>query len=285
MRQIGHIEQENSARVFSDFLYVQGVENELEPDKDYGWAIWIHSEEELERADRLLKEFLANPDHPRFKAQAATASELRQQHEKERAAYAQKVVDRKNLVPWLYAYGLGPVTLLLIIASAVVFVLSHYHFDTERFSSLLFWPPLIKRGEVWRCITPIFMHGDFLHIIFNMMWLRDLGSMVEARKGSWFFLIFVIIIATASNGGQYLSSGPFFGGMSGVNYGLVGYIWMKGKYDPASGLFLHPSTVTMMVLWFFVCLAGLVGNIANTAHGVGFGLGIAWGYLASIRRK
>jgi GlpG protein len=82
-----------------------------------------------------------------------------------------------------------------------------------------------------------------------------------------------------------LIGGPFFGGMSGVVYGLVGYVWMKGKYDPAAGLFLHPWTVIMVILWFFVCLTGYVGTIANAAHAAGLVLGVAWGYLSSSRRS
>ena len=70
-------------------------------------------------------------------------------------------------------------------------------------------------------------------------------------------------------------------GMSGVVYGLLGYAWMKGRFDPGSGLLLHPQTVAMMLIWFFLCLTGLMGNIANTAHAVGLVLGIAWGYASS----
>jgi GlpG protein len=69
--------------------------------------------------------------------------------------------------------------------------------------------------------------------------------------------------------------------MSGVVYGLLGYIWMQGKFNRASNLSLQKQTVTLMIVWFFVCLSGLMGPIANTAHAVGAGLGIAWGYVAA----
>jgi GlpG protein len=91
----------------------------------------------------------------------------------------------------------------------------------------------------------------------------------------------VLVIAAASNMGQFLMSGPLFGGMSGVVYGLLGYTWIRGKYDPSSGLFVHPQTVTLMIVWFFVCLVGLVGHVANTAHGVGFAVGITWGFISA----
>ena len=56
---------------------------------------------------------------------------------------------------------------------------------------------------------------------------------------------------------------------------------MKGKFDPASKLALHRTTVMMMIGWYFLCLSGLVGHIANMAHTVGLVVGIAWGYLTS----
>jgi GlpG protein len=73
--------------------------------------------------------------------------------------------------------------------------------------------------------------------------------------------------------------------MSGVVYGLLGYVWIRGKFDPASGLYLHPYNVIMMLVWFFACLLHLIPNIANTTHAVGLGIGIAWGYLSSLRYR
>jgi membrane associated rhomboid family serine protease len=139
----------------------------------------------------------------------------------------------------------------------------------------------IRSGQVWRLVAPIFIHLGLMHIFFNMFWLRDLGSMIEARQGSLWLAVLVTALGVVSNLAQYLVSGPDFGGMSGVVYGLVGYIWMRGKYDPASGLVLHPATLLMMVIWFFVCLAGLFGSVANMAHFAGLVMGIAWGYLSS----
>jgi membrane associated rhomboid family serine protease len=141
--------------------------------------------------------------------------------------------------------------------------------------------PEIRQGQVWRLFTPMFLHFGWLHILFNLLWLRDLGSMIEARKGPWLLLLLVLVIAGSSNLAQYLVSGPTFGGMSGVVYGLLGYMWMQGKFDPASRLSLEPQTVTMMIVWFFLCLFGLVGPIANTVHGVGLVVGIVWGFLAA----
>ena len=141
--------------------------------------------------------------------------------------------------------------------------------------------PEIRHGQIWRLFTPMFLHFGILHIIFNMLWLRDLGSIIEAHKGWRLLLLLVSVFAVLSNLAQFLTSGPAFGGMSGVVYGLLGYVWMQGKFNPASKLRLQSQTVRLMIIWFFVCLSGLLGPIANTAHAVGAVAGIAWGYIAA----
>lgn len=289
MRQIGHLENEAAARTFSDLLYVQGIKNLIEPEKDQGWVIWIHAEEELERARQLLASFRTNPADPKFQTEAQAAARLREQEEKGEAAYRKKIKSRRNLFGSMTAYGFGPLTFVLIGISVYVFIRSKFGREVEPLYGLLFSKyrtgmPEIREGEIWRLVTPMFIHFHPLHIFFNMLWLRDLGSMIEGRQSTWLFAILVFVIAAVSNLAQYLTGGPIFGGMSGVVYGLFGYVWIRGKFDPGSGLFLHPSTVTMMIIWFFVCLTGIL-PIANTAHGVGLGIGIAWGYLSSLKRR
>jgi GlpG protein len=118
-----------------------------------------------------------------------------------------------------------------------------------------------------------------------MLWLKDLGTMIEVRQGSLFLGLQVLVIGVISNLAQYFWSGPNFVGMSGVVYGLLGYIWIRGRFDPASGLSLNQGVVTMMIFWFFLCLTGVVGNVANATHAAGLISGMAWGYLAAMIRK
>ena len=53
MRLIGHLPNEASALTFSDFLYVQGIHNQIEHEHD-GWGIWILSEDEIDKAKDLF---------------------------------------------------------------------------------------------------------------------------------------------------------------------------------------------------------------------------------------
>jgi GlpG protein len=73
--------------------------------------------------------------------------------------------------------------------------------------------------------------------------------------------------------------------MSGVVYGLLGYVWIRGKFDPASGLYLHRSTVIMMLIWLVAGFARVLGPIANYAHLGGLLIGMAWGWLSSLKYR
>ena len=72
------------------------------------------------------------------------------------------------------------------------------------------------------------------------------------------------------------------GGMSGVVYGLAGYIWMLGKYDQASGVYLDRASIQWLLLWLIVCFTGAVGTIANVAHVSGLIIGMVWGRISAL---
>ena len=298
MRLIGELENEAHSRTFSDYLTQEGIENQLAEESRAGkriYEIWVHAEDDVKQAEALLDKFLASPDSLEYQGVSRAAKKIKKQAERE----AKEVPAYMDARTTIFNQGPSPngvLTILLIVACAAVAVFSRlgestnalrmlFITDVLRDGSRISWlaglPEITTRGEIWRLFTPIFIHFGILHLVFNMMWLRDLGSMVEDRKGTLFLAVFILVVAAASNLTQYLVSHPLFGGMSGVVYGLLGYIWMKGKFDPASRLFLHKSTVALMIFWFFFCFTGLAGNVANGAHAGGLLVGIAWGYLTS----
>jgi len=192
------------------------------------------------------------------------------------------------------AWRLGPATVVLIGISVVVALLSKlddrapvldWLFISNSFNDASGMPlPEIAHGEVWRLLTPIFIHFGAAHLIFNMVALKDLGTVIEIVAGTRRLLALVVVIAVLSNLGQFYMSGPVFGGMSGVVYGLFGYVWMRSKFDPAPRFILHSQTVIMMIGWFILCLAKVIPNVANSAHAVGLAIGVVWGFLSAKSR-
>jgi GlpG protein len=296
MLKIGHLDNELDARTFGDYLYVQGIETQVDPASKGGWEIWVINEQQVAQAEALLARFKEKPDDPEFTRKASGADALRKEEERRDARAASVDLRRRwRILP----AGLPSTTALVLIVFSVVATVLFYTGNTRVQQALSITPfsfsaagpvfdralPEIRQGQVWRLVTPIFLHFGILHILFNMMWMRDLGSMVERRENAVFFIGFVIAAAVCSNLGQFLVSGPAFGGMSGVNYALFGYAWMRSKFDPFSGYAMHKSVVFTMIAWFVLCYLGVLGSVANTAHAVGLGLGIAWGFLHGAMRS
>lgn len=298
MRMIGEIQGESMARTFGDFLYAQGIPNEVEPGNANQWAVWVKSDDDLARATDFLRLYLQNPTDDRFLSASRAAAELKRKEGEEQAAYRRRVRKGRSLFPSTSSYRFGIITYALIFICVGVFVLTKFGRDFEPVDSLWLsnyrtFAPLWKRvidlrevraGEVWRLLTPIFIHMNVMHIFFNMMWMATLGSLIEARQSRALMVRLVLLLGIGSNLVQYVSSGTGnFGGMSGVVYGLIGYMWIRGKFDPSCGLELDRNTVIMSMIWFFLCFTNWVGPIANGAHAGGLVLGMIWGWLASRR--
>ena len=297
MRMIGHLKTEAQARVLSAHLSVEGIENQVEPEPGGSWAVWVHSDDQLERATTLLREFSENPGDLRYGQAIQRAEDKRRVEEQTAKAAERRYFDPAKLFPGR-AYGIGRLTAVLIGVSVLVTLISAFGdaagprgwLSITRYlyeDDFIRWRPglsEIQRGEIWRLFTPAFLHFHILHLLFNMLWLKDLGSRVEHLQGRGRLLALVLVIAALSNLAQYRVGGPSFGGMSGVVYGLLGYVWLRGRLDPASGLHVDRQTMIFMVIWFFLCLFHIIPNVANAAHGAGFAVGLLWGGISARSR-
>jgi GlpG protein len=156
----------------------------------------------------------------------------------------------------------------------------------------------IRQGEFWRLFTPCLLHRDFLHILFNMVWVWILTKQIEERLRIWKICLMILIIGVISNTVQYFVSGPYFLGFSGVVVGMAGFIWMRQKIAPWEGYPLQRSTI-LFLLFFVVAMFALElitfslqlfsviqisPNIANTAHIIGGIVGILLGRMPFFSR-
>ncbi len=141
---------------------------------------------------------------------------------------------------------------------------------------------MLAQGEYWRMITPIFLHFGWLHITFNMLWLWELGRRIEKQGGAIHFASIVFFIGIASNFYQAAST-PFayFGGMSGVIFGLVGYCAVFNLIAPHKLLKLPRELYVIMFITLAVGWLGVldfIARMANTAHTSGF----LWGCFIAL---
>jgi GlpG protein len=300
LRQIGTLPEEREARYLADHLLTLGVTTQLRPESG-GWGVWVLDENRLPQARQEFEDYRNRPDDMRFRAAARTAETIRREAKRIEAEHrknSRKVTDTWDRTP----FRRRPLTVILVALSVFVFLLlQRPRTRAIVIDKLAFTSPIpkvdvqgqerpdplgiddIAHGELWRLITPIFLHADLPHIVFNMWWLISLGTVIETRRGTKLFAALVVFSAIASNVGEYvydmksLGHPVLFGGMSGVNYALFGYVWMKGRHEPEQGMILHPITVQSMLFWLVICMTGAVGDIANAAHVVGIVAGMLFG--------
>lgn len=148
-------------------------------------------------------------------------------------------------------------------------------------------------GRVWGLVTPVFIHGGVVHLLFDMLWLVQIGRILERTLPPAVYLLWIVLSAAVGSASELLISGQTGIGMSGVVYALFGLMWAgRGAY-PAWRTVATPENLRLLVYWGLFCVAttylpflhflGL--NIANGAHGGGFLFGLCIGSLFYAPRR
>lgn len=318
MRLIGTVDNAKHAGILSAWLTAEGIENQIESDL----KVWIKSEDQVETAKSKMAEFQLNPDNARFLEARSKVQQIQSEQRQRVKAYERNVVS----VHHHRATGRTPLTITLIVISALVALFTNFGKDLESpwFRQLCFSHVDLSKqtidlakidltsnqlklhslaqGEFWRSITPIFVHFGVTHVVFNMIYLFQLGRAVELRYGTFLLGLFVIFSAVISNIAQVISPWDVmkmglynnhmvlqFGGMSGVVYALFGFVWIKSVIDRSSRFQMMPSTVTVMLGWMIFCMLPgsdkvLGFHVANWAHGMGLACGVVVAFLFSGSR-
>jgi GlpG protein len=292
MRMIGSIPNQQLADRFGDYLITLDMDHSLEQSAGGHWDVWIVDDDELDRGKLELGQFLASPDGAKYNV-GHKARTIRDAEEHRQEKRRNRFVDVRT--SWSIGTGSYRVTLALVILTGITtavtwlgerlepvgvwLLFSHVTISGDS-ASWDGWDSILH-GQVWRLFTPMFIHFGFIHFLFNMFWLRDLGAVIEDRQGPRRLLLLVLFCSAAGNVAQYWwSETPFFGGMSGVVYGLFGYAWMKSRFQPHLNIGI--SDMTVMILLAFLAL-GVIGAIgggrtANAAHIGGLLTGMILGY-------
>ena len=224
MIKVAHVSLELDLSTFSQWLYAQGLVHRITEDSG-AQALFIENEQLEQQVKDALNLYLTDQD---FKVQL-------------------DAMPKKNFLPpqveVLYPRALpsqAPLVYIFMLLSVVFALLTDFGHGGPILRAFLILDPFslsadgsvfdlntlygriqgllvtIEHGEVWRLISPGFIHFNVMHITFNLLMLWLLGGQLEIQKGSLAFLALALFVSAISNVAQLLETSYLFGGLSGV---------------------------------------------------------------------
>jgi len=138
-----------------------------------------------------------------------------------------------------------------------------------------------QAGQWWTLFTAIYLHGGLLHILFNVLWIRQLGPAVEELYGP----SRLVIIFTVAGAAGFLASNllvyDFTIGASGSIFGLLGALVAFGQKRGGAFGAMVLRQYGQWALVLFV-LGFLMPGVNNIAHAGGFVGGFAAGLMLAL---
>lgn len=196
---------------------------------------------------------------------------------------------QSNPISYKNVSWLKPSRIIFVLNIAVFIIISIYggKFPEITPESLVLFgakeSSLIALGQWWRLVTPIFIHNDLMHLLFNSWAIFVFGPMMETTLGNRRFLFIYGISGIAGVVASCLSNVNISVGASGAIFGLLGtgfFMERRIKHiNKLSGIESSPqdSIFTSLIIANIV-IGILVPNIDNAAH---FG-GLFAGFFAAL---
>lgn len=188
------------------------------------------------------------------------------------------------------------VTYLLLGVMVIVFALMSVMGGTENPMTLVQfgakYNPLIRAGQYWRLITPMFIHIGFTHILMNGITLYFIGQYVEELFGHWRFAIIFFVSGILGNLGSFAFTAGLSAGASTAILGLFGAFMMLGESFSKNPVIVSMAKTFMLfivlniVTDIFVSGVDIAGHLAGLAGGflVAYVTGVAFSKTSQVKR-
>lgn len=257
-------ENEAIAKGLTEHLTSKGIDVELNVTRQqYPFQIMLVNQSQSQQAIGIVQHFLKNPHDSIY----------------------QQFAPQPQLLFGLRAIKQTPLTWLILLLCALVFVFAEAGGNALVFQSFRMMPfsELIENQQWWRILTPSLIHFSIMHFVFNMIVWWQLARVIEFHFSTYTLLFALLLISIVSNVAQLISSGVGFGGLSGVVYGLIGFVWVCGIMKSQSGLKLPAHFIVIALGWMALGYLDLLWvNMANEAHLFGFISGMLMAFTLEL---
>lgn len=193
-----------------------------------------------------------------------------------------------NLPPAIVWLGAAMIAVqaarMAMAAEAEAWLILAFAFLPARYHGAAALLPGGEGAELWTPLTYALLHGDWLHLLVNLVWMASFGSAVARRFGTWRFLALGAVATLTGAAAHYLAmpvdSMPMIGAsaaVSGMTAATARFAFSpggplagggdrRGAYSvpapPLAAALRNRRVVTFLALWFGInLLFGLQGAL------------------------
>ncbi|MGN1394349.1 MAG: rhomboid family intramembrane serine protease [Succinivibrionaceae bacterium] len=169
------------------------------------------------------------------------------------------------------------VTIVISLLAIFSYILGQF-FNFYEFLFFKSWL-IIDNWNLWRVLTPIFIHFSIVHLLFNVVIFWNLSGDIERYQGKLKILSLVLLSAIVSNSFQYyLNNGNCnFGGLSGVVNSVISYMMVISFVHIFSLKYYIARSLFILSFIFVICGYLFKLNFANECHLFGLLFGLFYG--------
>lgn len=183
--------------------------------------------------------------------------------------------------------GSGYIAVKFLVVCSFLFLLLQQIYPSIVFYLGLNPYRLFRNGWVWQLVTYQFLHGGFLHLLFNMFLLWFLGRRLEELWGSYEFFRYYIICGAGAGLISALVSPALTIGASGAIYGILLAFGLTFPNEYLYLYFVFPVraknlVVVFAIIEFVLSITSPGDNIAHSAHLAGMVVGFIYLRLKEI---
>lgn len=190
------------------------------------------------------------------------------------------------------------ITLVFVIATGII---SFIAFSNDKLKNdMIFYPPDIKRGQVYRFITHGLIHADITHLLFNMIALYSFGEAVETiysfpivfgEKGKLFYVILYLSALIIASLPDYIKHrNDYYYRSLGASGAVSAVIFSSILFHPTGGIgfaFLPGVSIPGYIFGLIYIVVSTIlakrgqDNIGHGAHLTGAFYGLIFTYITT----
>ncbi|WP_237385767.1 rhomboid family intramembrane serine protease GlpG [Xenorhabdus sp. Sc-CR9] len=275
MIHVTSISNPRLAQAFIDYMAMQDIHLTMQPTSEPSLVeLWLEDDSQLSLVEQELRHFVRDPLHERY------------QEASWQTGKSGTLFKYRNNLNWSTLKNQsGPLTIAITSICTLVYLWIQIA-GTPDVMNWLAWPNGDQHLELWRWVSHALLHFSLTHLLFNLVLWWYLGSQVERKISAGKLFEITMVSAFFSGWAQSLFSGSHFGGLSGVVYALIGYVWLTGEISPKRGISIPRGLIAISVIWLLVGYSDVFSlNIANAAHVSGLIIGLLMGLWDNLRKQ